>query len=120
LSQEVLIILGDSHYSDRNVKQECKQHERVLVTPQPGAYPHKDKGVEWRRDFHKQRSQSIEPFNGLYKRVYDWGSRMPMKGMKRSKLFALGAVFLYQLVLLYQHKQNLKVGVGIKPLLRAA
>jgi len=33
---------------------------------------------------------------------------------------ALGAVLLYQVVLLYQHHHLLLVGVGIKALLRAA
>jgi len=33
---------------------------------------------------------------------------------------ALGAVLLYQLVLLYQHHHHQLVGIGIKALLRAA
>jgi hypothetical protein len=45
---------------------------------------------------------------------------MPVKGLKRCQLFALGAVFLYQIVLLYQHQRRQPVGVGIKALLRAA
>jgi hypothetical protein len=35
-------------------------------------------------------------------------------------LLALGAVVIYQLVLLYQYDHNLPRGKGIKPLLRAA
>jgi hypothetical protein len=45
---------------------------------------------------------------------------MPVKGLNRCQLLALGAVFLYQLVLLYQHEHGLLVGIDIKPLLRAA
>ena len=45
---------------------------------------------------------------------------MPVKGLQRSQLLALGAVVLYQLVLLYQHEHNRPLGKGIKPLLRAA
>jgi hypothetical protein len=33
---------------------------------------------------------------------------------------ALGAILVYQLVLLYQHEQRLPVGIGIKAFLRAA
>jgi hypothetical protein len=35
-------------------------------------------------------------------------------------LLALGAIFIYQLALLYQHEQGQAVGKGIKALLRAA
>lgn len=73
-----------------------------------------------RRIFHKLRSQSIEPFNGLFKNVFGWNRQMPVKGLGRTQLLALGAIFLYQLVLLYQHEQQLPLGQGIKPLLRAA
>ena len=45
---------------------------------------------------------------------------MPVKGLQRLQLLALGAVVVYQLALLYQHQQDLPLGKGIKPLLRAA
>jgi hypothetical protein len=45
---------------------------------------------------------------------------MPVKGLQRSQLLALGAVVVDQWVLLYQHEQHLPSGKGIKPLLRAA
>jgi hypothetical protein len=45
---------------------------------------------------------------------------MPLKGLRRSQLLALGAIFVYQLVLLYQHEQHLSVGTAIKAFLRAA
>jgi hypothetical protein len=76
--------------------------------------------VEVRRIFHKLRSQSIEPFNGLFKDFFGWSENMPVKGLKKSQLFALGPIFLYQMVLFYQHENQLEVGKGIKALLRAA
>ena len=45
---------------------------------------------------------------------------MPVKGVQRSQPLALGAVVIYQVVLLYQHERHLPLGKGIKPLLRAA
>jgi hypothetical protein len=45
---------------------------------------------------------------------------MPVKGLRRSQLLALGAIVVYQLVLLYQHEHHLSLGKGIKSLLRAA
>ena len=80
----------------------------------------RDGGVEVRKIFHKLRSQAIEPFNGLFKNVFEWRVKMPVKGLQRSQLLALGAVVVYQLVLFYQHEQNLPLGKGIKSFLRAA
>lgn len=76
--------------------------------------------VELRRTLHKARSISIEPFNGLYKNVFGWGTQMPVKGLRKARPLALGAVFVYQIVLWYQDENNLPLGRGIKALLRAA
>ena len=77
-------------------------------------------GVEVRRIFHKLRSLAIEPFNGVFKNIFEWRGQMPVKGLKRCQLLALGAILLYQIVLLYQHQRQQPVGVGVKALLRAA
>src|SRR5215470_13538682 len=68
----------------------------------------------------KLRSLAIEPFNGVFKNIFEWRGQMPVKGLRRCQLFALGAILLYQIVLLYQHQRQQPVGVGIKALLRAA
>jgi len=57
---------------------------------------------------------------GLFKNVFEWRVKMPVKGLNKTKLLALGAIFIYQLVLLYQYEQGKSVGKGIKALLRAA
>jgi hypothetical protein len=120
LPAEVRFILGDTHYNDPSFRTICEQSNRILVATRRGAHPHHDGGVEVRRIFHKLRSQAIEPFNGLFKNVFEWRTQMPVKGLHRSQLLALGAIFIYQLVLLYQHGQAASVGKGIKALLRAA
>ena len=120
LPAEVRYILGDTHYNAPDLRQHCHQHGRELIATRRGAYPHKDGGVAVRRIFHQLRSQAIEPFNGLFKNVFEWRTQMPVKGLRRTQLLALGAIFIYQLVLLYQHEQQLPVGKGIKALLRAA
>jgi Transposase DDE domain len=120
LPAEVRYVLGDTAYNDPEVRQLCEQSDRALVATQRGAYPHHDDGVEVRRIFHKLRSQSIEPCNGLFKTVFEWRTQMPVKGLRRSQLLALGAIVVYQLVLLYQHEHHLPLGKEIKPLLRAA
>jgi Transposase DDE domain len=120
LPGEVRYVLGDTHYNDPELRQQCHQRGCELVATRRGPYPHRDGGAEVRKIFHKLRSQAIEPFNGLFKNVFEWRVKMPVKGWQRSQLLALGAVVIYQLVLLYQHEQHLPLGKGIKPLLRAA
>ena len=85
-----------------------------------GPYPHSDSGVNVRRIFHLLRHQAIELFKGLFKNVFEWGGQVPVKGLKRTQLIVLGAVLLYQLVLLYQFDRGKSLAQGIKPLLRAA
>jgi len=120
LPAAVRYVLGDHHDHTPDLHTECSRHNRELVATRRGAYPPTDGGVEVRRLFHKLRSQAIEPFNGLFKNLFEWGGQMPVKGLRRCQLLALGAGLLYQVVLLYQHQHHHPVGVGIKALLRAA
>lgn len=120
LPAEVRYVLGDTHYNTPELRQECHQRDWELVATRRGPYPRSDGGAEVRKVFHQLRSQAIEPFNGLFKNVFEWRVKMPVKGLQRSQLLALGAVVIYQLVLLYQHERHLPLGKGIKPLLRAA
>ena len=120
LPEEVRYVLGDTHYNDPELRQECHRRGYELIATRRGPYPHHDGGVEVRKVFHKLRSQAIEPFNGVFKTVFEWRVKMPVKGLQRSQWLALGAVVIYQLVLLYQHERQLPLGKGIKPLLRAA
>ncbi|HJW31083.1 MAG TPA: transposase, partial [Saprospiraceae bacterium] len=111
----VRYVLGDQHYNTPVLRAECALHHREVVATRRGAYPHTDGGVEVRRLFHKLRSQAIEPFNGLFTRIFEWNGQLPVKGLNRCQLLALGAVFLYQVVLLYQHEHGVRVGIDIKP-----
>jgi hypothetical protein len=120
LPGEVRYGLGDTHDNDPELREPCHTRGCELVATRRGPYPHRDGGGEVRKVFHKLRSQAIDPFNGLYKNVFEWRVKMPVKGLQRSQLLALGAVVVYQLVLLYQHERYLPLGKGIKPLLRAA
>jgi hypothetical protein len=117
---EVRYVLGDNHYNTPEVREQCEYHDRVLVASGRGPYPHTDSGVDVRRVFHMLRHQAIEPFNGLFKNIFEWGGQVPVKGLKRTQLIVLGAVLLYQLVLLYQFEHSKPLAQGIKPLLRAA
>ena len=117
---EVRYVLGDTHYNTPELRDECALHGRELVATRRGPYPHRDGGVDVRRIFHKLRSLAIEPFNGLFKNIFEWRGQMPVKGLTKCQQLALGAILLYQIVLLYQFHRQQPIGVGIKALLRAA
>lgn len=117
---EVRYVLGDTHYHDPKLRTVCELSDRLLVASRRGKYPHRGVGVEVRRVFHKLRSKAIEPFNGLFKNVFEWGGQVPVKGLNRTQLIVLGALVVYQLVLLYQFERSLPLGRGVKALLRAA
>jgi len=120
LSNDVRYCLGDKHYRGADLAAYCRLTERILVTPRSGRYPHKDTGVEVRKFFHKLRSQAIEPFNALFKNIFEWRGQVPVKGLLSTQVFVLGAVLLYQLVLLYQFCMGKALGKNIKSFLRAA
>ena len=120
LTDEVRFVLGDTHYNAPNVQEACSRKGRFLVASGRGPYPHTDAGVELRRVFHKLRSLANENFNEHFKSIFDVHGQVPTKGRANTARFALGAVFVYQLALLYRHEQQLDINRGLKPFLRAA
>src|SRR5215210_580366 len=113
-------VLGDTHYNAQNVRDKCERTERFLVASKRGAYPHTDAGVEVRRIFHKLRSLANENFNEHFKSIFEVHEQVPTKGRVNTARFALGAVLVYQLALLYRHERNSELNRGLKPFLRAA
>jgi hypothetical protein len=75
--------------------------------------------AEVRRIFHRLHHVVIENFNEHFKAVFDAHGPVPTRGEANTARFALGAVFVYQLALLYRHKQDLGANVGLKAFLRA-
>ncbi len=59
---------------------------------------------------------AVEHFKG----IFDAHSQVPTKELVSTKRFALGAIFVYQLALLYQFEQGQLVNIGLKPFLKAA
>ena len=120
LPQEARFVLGDTHYNAQNVRDKCERTERFLVASKRGAYPHTDAGVEVRRIFHKLLSLANENFNEHFKSIFEVHEQVPTKGRVNTARFALGAVLVYQLALLYRHERNSELNRGLKPFLRAA
>jgi hypothetical protein len=120
LPATVRFVLGDTNYQDPALHEQCAAADRLLVATRRGAYPHHDDGVEVRRVFHKLRSLAIENFNGQFKGIFDAYGSVPTRGLVRTQRFALGAVFLYQLTLLYRFEHGQDLRVGLKAFLKAA
>lgn len=120
LPTEMRYLLGDIHYNAPNVRQAWESFDRFLVVPQHGPYPHTDMGKEVRRIFHKLRSTAIENFNEQFKGIFDGHGQVPTKGLVNTQRFALGAIFVYQLALLYRFEHGLDLRVGLKAFLKAA
>lgn len=120
LPTEVRFVLGDRHYNAPNVQEACAQAGRILVATQYGPYPHTGDGVEVRRVFHKLRSTAIENFNEQFKGIFDGHGQVPTKGLLNTQRFALGAILLYQLALLYRFQHDQPLRVGLKAFLKAA
>jgi hypothetical protein len=120
LPLDARFVLGDTHYNDPAVRDHCFGADRLLVATRRGAYPHTDDGVEVRRVFHKLRSLAIENLNEHLKGIFDVHGSVPTRGLVRTQRFALGAVFLYQLTLLYRFQHGHDLRVGLKAFLKAA
>jgi Transposase DDE domain len=117
---EVRFVLGDRHYNTPDLHENCEQADRLLVTTRYGRYPHTDDGVEVRRVFHKMRSIAMENFNEHFKGIFDGHGQVPTKGLRATQRFALGAIFVYQLALLYPFEHDLDLCVGLKAFLKSA
>jgi hypothetical protein len=120
LPPDLRYLLGDLHYNAPNVREECDKSQRILVTTRYGRYPHTDAGKEVRRIFHKLRSLAIENFNEHFKGIFDGHGQVPTKGLTNTRRFALGAIFVYQLALLYRFEHDLDLNLGLKAFLKAA
>ncbi len=116
-------LLGDQHYHDEALACLCNHRGCTLVTSFTGKnnpYPHDDEGVKVRQILHKTRSMAIENFNEHFKAIFDVHGSVPTKGLVATQRFVLGAVFVYQLAILYSCLQNLDLRIGLKALLKAA
>ena len=116
---EARFALGDTHYNAPNVRAACGLSDLFLVTTKRGAYPHTDDGKDVRRIFHKLRSVANENFNEHFKGIFDGHDRVPTKGLAATQRYALGAVLVYQLVLLYRYEQGLSLRKGLKSFIKA-
>lgn len=119
LPTDARFVLGDLHYNAPNVRNVCEQTGRILVTTEYGPYPHTDAGVEVQRIFHKLRSLAIENFNEHFKGIFDGHGQVPAKGLIQTQRFASGAIFVYQLALLYRFQHDLDLNICLKTFIKS-
>jgi len=55
-----------------------------------------------------------------FKSIFGGHGPVPTKGQCNTRWFALGAIFVYQLALLYRFQNRLDLNVGLKAFLKAA
>jgi len=120
LPEGVRWLLGDVHYNDPALREGWETDGTALVTIWYGRYPHYDDGAPVRRVFHQLRSHAIETFNEQFKAIFDGHQQVPTRGLIATRRMVLGAVFAYQLLLLYRHERGQDLRVGLKACLRAA
>lgn len=124
LPPDIRYLLGDQHYNTPLLRGVCMFKEWWLVATHRGRRPKTDVGREARRIFHKLRSLAIENFNEHFKSIFDGHAQVHMRGLVGVRRFALGAVFVYQLALLYRHEhlglRGSDLNVGLKAFLKAA
>ncbi len=121
LPHQARFVLGDTHYNAPNVREACLGKGMFLVASgRRGPYPHTDAGVEVRRILHRLRHVAIENLNEHFKALFKAHGPVPTRGRLDTARFALGAVFVYQLALLYRHEQDSGANRGLKAFLRAA
>jgi hypothetical protein len=120
LPSDIRYVLGDRHYNTPLLRAICTLKGWWLVATHYGKYPHTDMGVEVRRIFHKLRSLAIENFNEHFKGIFDGHTPVPTRGLVATRRSALGAVFVYQLALLYRFEHGLDLNIGLKAFLKSA
>lgn len=120
LPGEVRFLLGDQQYRDPALEQLCQQRGCYLIAPQGGRSPRSDAGVEVRRLLHKLRSITIENFNEQFKAIFGLHGPVPIRGRQATRCWALGAIFVYQLMVLERFHQGADLRVGLKAFLKAA
>lgn len=113
-------LLGDVLSNDPAVRERWQTGERLRITTRRGASPHRDDGADVRRVFHQLRSHAIENFNEQFKAIFDVHGPVPTKGRVATQRWVLGAVFVYQLLLLHRFEQGQDLRLGLKACLRAA
>src|SRR5262245_4508363 len=120
LPPEAPVVLGDPADADPARHQHGAAAGRIVIIPGRGPYPHADAGVEVRRLVHQRRSLAIEHVNAPCKGMFDGHGHVPTTGVRHTRRFPLGAIFVSHLVRWSRVEHGLDRRVGWKAFLKAA
>lgn len=120
LPHEPRFVLADSQYNTDQLHRFCAAHGRILVASGRTKQMRDDPGKDVRRIFHALRGIAMENFNSLFKSINGVYRQLPTRGLVNTQRFLLGALFVYQLALLYRFHTGQPHQRGIKALIRAA
>ena len=114
-----LFVLADSAYQDPDVRARCARAARVLVASRRGTHA-RDDGTTVRQVFQARRAQAIASWNAQFKHSFDLGAQLPTRGLLATQRMVLGAVFVYQLLLLDRFLAGRSLRGGLQAALQAA
>ena len=114
-----LFVLADSADQDPDVRARCARDARVLVASRRGTHA-RDDGTTVRQVFHALRAQASESWNAQFKHSFDLGAQLPTRGLVATQRMVLGAVFVYQLLLLDRFLARRSLRGGLQAALQAA
>jgi hypothetical protein len=120
LPPELRFLFGDTSYNDPALHARCGAAGCLLVAPHRGRRRPHDPGREVRRVLHEVRSRTIENFNGQFKGLFDCRRPVPTRGLVATRRHVLGAVLVYQLLLLHRFRIGQPLRTGLKACLLAA
>lgn len=58
------------------------------------------------RSLYRRRKQSVEPFNSHFKKLFELEDRVWHRGLDNNRTMLLGAILLYQLLVMYTFRQG--------------
>jgi hypothetical protein len=116
----VRFVLGDRHYNTPDLHEFCAHTDRLLVTTKYGRYPIPMTVWKSAGSFTNCVPSRWKILTNISKASLMDMDRFPTFGLRATQRFALGAIFVYQLALLYRFEHGLELCVGLKAFLKSA
>lgn len=117
---DLRFLLGDQHYRDAVLADVCATRLPAHRAYRPELSAHRPR----RRGAPPPAPDALGDHRDLQRAVQGYlqnaHAQVPTRGLAATRRYALGAIFVYQLVLLQRHHQQADLRVGLKAFLKAA
>jgi hypothetical protein len=117
---DALLVLADSAYAYPGVRAACARRGYQLVASHRGGPRPADAGTAVRQVFHALRSLAVESWNSQFKHMFALSGQLPTKGLRATQRFVLGAVLVYQLLVLDHFLAGRCLRAGLQAAVQAA